>query len=160
MPTTIIPYTETESVFLTDAGHFGFIDSADAPLIVSYEWYFARGYAKSSAGFMHRILLGNPPSDIDHANGYGLDNRRCNLRPCTDSQNQANRITKQHSSAYRGVSLVKKTGRWRAQLSVNQKYINIGYFGTEIEAARAYDAAATQHFGEFARLNFPSGSSQ
>ncbi len=49
----------------------------------------------------------------------------------------------------------KPTGRWIVAIFVAGKRKNIGYFDDEVKAARAYDRAAVQHFGEFARLNFP-----
>lgn len=44
-------------------------------------------------------------------------------------------------------------GRWRAQIRVSGKERHIGYFRTEEEAARAYDAAALQSYGAFAFTN-------
>lgn len=58
------------------------------------------------------------------------------------------------TSRYKGVYL-QTDGKWRAQICVNYRKLNLGSYATEIAAARVYDAAALEHFGEFARLNFP-----
>lgn len=92
----------------------------------------------------------------DHVNGDRLDNRDENLRPSTNSQNGANRpAQRNNTSGYKGVVFDKPRGLWRAQIKVQQKMKFVGRFGTAASAARAYDAAAILHFGEFARLNFP-----
>lgn len=97
--------------------------------------------------------------DVDHVNRNTLDNRRINLRPCTRSQNCANqKIRSTNTSGFKGVNLKRRSSgqtKWCARISVNYKRIQLGYFLTAKEAARAYDAAALKHFGEFARLNFP-----
>ena len=88
-------------------------------------------------------------------NGNMLDNRRRNLRVCTSQENRFNSKThmvKKHSQ-FKGVHPNKD--KWRAVIMHNRKYIHIGTFLTPEEAARAYDAKATELFGEFANLNFP-----
>lgn len=94
---------------------------------------------------------------IDHRNGNGLDNRRDNLRRATMSQNIANQFPRGGSSKYKGVCRSKRSGGWLAQICVNRKSIYLGRFGTEEEAARAYDVKAKEVWGEFARLNFMDG---
>lgn len=93
---------------------------------------------------------------VDHINGDGLDNRRCNLRPATTTQNLANTAPPSHNtSGYKGVNFYRRTGRYRAYIQSGYRPTHLGYFATAEQAARAYDAAALEHFGEFARLNFP-----
>lgn len=95
--------------------------------------------------------------NVDHKNMNRLDNRRENLRPCTQSQNLANSKKRPHNtSGFKGVNWHTGTKAWAARLGFQNKRIHLGYFKTAEEAARAYDAAAKQYFGEFARLNFPS----
>jgi len=93
---------------------------------------------------------------IDHINGNGLDDRRANMRTCTNQQNMRNlRKRRSGSSIYKGVYYDKRRRTWYARICHNGKNIHLGTFATEIEAARAYDRAARRLFGEFARLNFP-----
>ena len=88
-----------------------------------------------------------------------LMNLRENLRICTEAENTHNmrprdtRVHKDSSSGYKGVSWINKDKKWRAQITVNYKNINLGRFGDEREAALAYNAAALKYHGKFAWLN-------
>ena len=118
---------------------------------------------------MHRMILGEPEDQgIDHKNGNGLDNRRCNLRLSGQSGNTANaskgsfssarRKTLIYSSQFRGVSrAASKINPWRVLVEKDGVRRFSQNFPTEIEAAIAYDRAASEVHGEFARLNFPDG---
>ena len=106
---------------------------------------------------MHREIMNAPAGLlVDHKNRNPLDNRRANLRLATHSQNMQNRgkFRSNATSQFIGVCLVKKTGKWKAQIKHQKKYIFLGEFDSEIDAAKAYDAAAIKYHGEFARLNF------
>lgn len=105
---------------------------------------------------LHNFITGW--SMVDHRNGDGLDNRRSNLRPATHSQNMANkRRYRNNTSGFKGVTRNTGTGRpWRASLKHDGRRFHLGYFDSAAEAARAYDAAAIETFGEFARPNFPT----
>lgn len=103
---------------------------------------------------LHTFLTGWPL--VDHINGDGLDNRRANLRPATDTENRRNaRRRTDNTSGFRGVHWHKARGTWRARISVDGQRVCLGYHPTADAAARAYDAAALVHHGEFAHLNFP-----
>lgn len=129
-----------------------------------YKWY-AEGrngkyYACRRVGNkivkMHRIILGvdNSKIAVDHVNGNTLDNRSINLRTCTWAQNLRNSALKpSNKSGYKGVCFSKRSNKFRATIVVNYKQIHLGVFDTAIEAAKAYNAAALIHHGEFARIN-------
>lgn len=93
---------------------------------------------------------------IDHVDGDVTNNRISNLRAATPSENGGNSTrSKNNKSGFKGVSWVKSQGKWSAYIKHNRKRIHLGRFYHLEDAARAYDRAALQHFGEFARLNFP-----
>lgn len=122
--------------------------------------HYVQGHVKvngrDTTRHLHSFLTGW--SRVDHQNGNGLDNQRSNLRPATAFQNQGNRrLNRNSTSGYKGVTLRKRGGSrpWTAQINIDYKHIYIGAFASPEIAARAYDAAAILHFGEFARLNFP-----
>ena len=140
------------------------IDAADYHLVGGYKWRTFRGfngnkqpYARALIGpdwiLMHRFLLNAPKgSEVDHWNGNGLDNRRKNLRFATATQNRRNQRKTRGSSQFKGVTSYRN-GRWRASIKANGKHLHLGYFKTEKSAALAYNEAAQQHFGDFARIN-------
>jgi hypothetical protein len=102
---------------------------------------------------MHRVILGCV-GDVDHKNGDTLDNRKCNLREATDSQNLMNQQPQiGRSSKYKGVCFVKRTEKWESYIKVGGKKMHLGHFSQEDAAAKAYNVAAITYFGDFARLN-------
>lgn len=109
---------------------------------------------------MHRVIMGASDGQmIDHANHNSLDNRTCNLRICTNGQNQANQKSKKgYSSKFKGVSWCRSAKKWYASIKHQGKGRNLGFFDNEIDAAFAYDSAALRLHGEFARINFSSSA--
>lgn len=102
------------------------------------------------------ILKGKYPDFcIDHINGLRTDNRIENLREADHYQNALNRPSiKTASSQYKGVVWVKKMRKWRVQPELNNIKYNIGYFIDELEAAMAYNNAATKiHDSEYIYMN-------
>jgi hypothetical protein len=90
---------------------------------------------------------------VDHINGHRLDNRRCNLRIVNKRQNKINTgITRKEYGGYKGVKFNFDNNTWYVEIGDEV----IGGYGTAEEAAEVYDARATQLYGRFARLNFPS----
>lgn len=104
---------------------------------------------------MSRLILDCPKGLIvDHINGNRLDNRRENLRICTAQQNSFNKkLEMRNQTGFKGVCWHSPLNKWRARIKVNQKNIHIGLFESKIEAVKAYNEAAKQYFGEYARLN-------
>ena len=92
---------------------------------------------------------------IDHINNNGLDNRKCNLRYATHSQNMANRCkrTKSTTSKFVGVSFDKNNHKWIAHIRHNKVRYTLGRFITEIDAAKAYNKAARKFHKKYAHLN-------
>lgn len=108
---------------------------------------------KLTSLLMHAFLTGW--SRVDHINGNGLDNRRANLRPATHAQNMRNKpMYRNNRSGFKGV--YRRKNRWCAQIKHEGKLRHLGSFAAAEEAARAYDIAARELFGEFARPNFPT----
>lgn len=109
---------------------------------------------------MHRLLLGIGPGNkkvVDHKNGNGLDNRRCNIRLCSQSQNLMNKTShKGSSSIFLGVSYDTKNKKWFASISINGRLKNLGRFTNEEDAAKERDKYAIIHHKQFAKLNFPN----
>lgn len=108
--------------------------------------------------FLHQVIVGAVAGEeVDHKNGDTLDNHRSNLRACKHSENGRNlkKWSTKTSSHYKGVCFHKQSGKWRGYIVLNGKQNHLGLFVTEEEAADAYDNAAADFFGEFARLNFP-----
>lgn len=142
------------------------LDDQDLDRVRDHSWrlFVSRNHLFAVTGdgtLAHRLLLDAQDGDlIDHINGDGLDNRRANLRHITPSQAAVRAwsrvvLSRKPVSAYRGVSLVEGRIRpWRATISVNRKQHFLGYHPNEVDAAKAYDAAARLYFGEFARTNF------
>lgn len=143
------------------------IDTEDLERTKDMTWGLTNGYAttqkwsdgrgsKRTLTLLHRFILNlkeGDPCQVDHINRDRLDCRKANLRIATRSQNMVN-IPKKNTKGggYRGV--VYNHGQWRAHIS-NKGVIHLGAYGTQEEAARAYDLAAMEYQGDFAVLNFP-----
>jgi hypothetical protein len=147
-----------------DKGYVALVSPADAHHLRDWKWraqfrahtvYVGRR-RDTRYVLLHRQILGDAAPKIDHANHNALDNRRDNLRPCSSSQNQSNSRRPLGRSGFRGVT---RNGKgWRAQIRELGQWHHLGTFATPEQAARAYDAAAIEYFGEFATLNFPEGA--
>ena len=148
------------------------VDDRDYESISQYKWYALKGknsfYAcrrcsqQNKNIYMHRLLMNVNDSKIkiDHINRNGLDNRKNNLRICTNSQNQGNRKKRKIcSSKFKGVCWDKNRKKWIVYIKVNKNKIFLGRFDNEIKAAKAYDIAAKKHFGGFARMNLDNNKS-
>jgi len=151
-------------------GKFAIVDDEDYDYLMQWKWkaspgrstwYATRGEGgsngKQTTICMHRVITGAAKGQhTDHINHNGLDNRRCNLRLCTNLENHLNRLPQKNcSSDYKGVTWNKRLEKWAAQIMLHSKNHHLGYFKDEINAAYAYDEKAKELFGEFAYLNFP-----
>lgn len=148
---------------------FALVDAEDANRVLALRWSPKISapntiYAKTGNGrrhpfiYLHRFILGLSSGDpvVDHRNGDGRDNRKSNLRMCTKRQNQWNHFKHtNNTSGFKGVYWQINRNKWNASITVNRSKTHIGTYDSKIDAAIAYDNAARDHFGEFARLNFP-----
>lgn len=144
------------------------LDEDSHAALSNVSWYkHSQGYAVRSEGsvrkgtfkqyLMHREIVGAKPGEyVDHINGDKLDNRRCNLRICSNKNNVVNsKPHKDSSSKYKGVSWYSPTKNWTAKVSSDGIHYYLGRFDSQEEAAVAYDKKAVELFGEYAYLNFP-----
>jgi HNH endonuclease/AP2 domain len=121
-----------------------------------YVGRYVREGKKVRVIYLHRVVMKVLDERlVDHIDGNRLNNTKTNLRIATHQQNSMNRQpTRGRDIPYRGVSLEKRLGKYRAQIKAEGRIVVIGFFTTMEDAAKAYDDAARQYYGEFARLNF------
>jgi hypothetical protein len=148
------------------------VDDADFVFLSQYTWRIKRdshtNYAQTSVSTglkkprqvmlsIHRLIMdAQPGQQVDHKNGNGLDNRRENLRICSQKENVRNRHSTVGKSKYKGVSWNTAKGKWKVTIFPDYQQVFLGYFDDEDEAAKIYDEAAQEYYGEFAKLNFDS----
>lgn len=148
------------------------IDVEDWDVVRPYKWHAhvhrggfcaARNSERTSEGKrktirLHRVLMGAPADqEVDHEDGNPLNDKRNNLRLCTPRQNSFNTQKRKNTLCkYKGVRWHKSANGWQAFIQQNnpKRFFHLGIFLTAEDAAQAYDTAAQQRFGEFAKLNF------
>lgn len=110
---------------------------------------------KQKTIYLHHEILGFPNSHIGFWDNNALNCIRDNLVAvdCTTQLWKRRKTKKPTTSIYKGVSKRKPDGKWRAYITYFGKQIHLGYHDNEIDAAKAYDYAASQFFGKFAILN-------
>lgn len=146
------------------------VDDEDYDWLCQWKWYALKtrrgvfyatrntpiGDGRRRTVYMARVILEAPAGiEVDHADGNGLNNTKGNLRLATRMQNGRNLRKRRnvYTSVYKGVSWSADKQKWRAVIFVNQRQVFLGRFTDELEAARAYNIAASGYFGEFAHLN-------
>ena len=150
-------------------GEITLVDDEDAARVRQHRWYRLRdGYARACGKphgehlWLHRFVLSLKSSDpiqVDHIDGNRLNNQKSNLRKVSSSQNNANRkvYTFPKTSQFKGVSRYRRNGKWAADIQGSKAGVSrckrLGYFESEIAAAQAYNRAAVERWGKFAKLN-------
>lgn len=146
------------------------IDDEDFDIVSRFKWYAGKCgtylYAKRDVKinkkkksiYMHRMLLSTNDRDVkvDHMNGDTLDNRKENLRICSQKENIRNRnsIRKGNKTGLVGITKTRQ-GTWQSKIGFDGKTIQLGIFKSKEDAAKAYDSAAKKYFGEFCgKLNY------
>jgi len=147
-------------------GKYALVDDADYELVSQYKWYYANGYAQRSEYIgggrknhkvkvqqMQRLIMGSPEGKmVDHRNQDTLDNRKSNLRICDRCDNRRNaKAHRNNKTGYKGVC--PENNKFTATIYREGKNKRLGSFTTAEEAAKAYNKAALETFGEFAFLN-------
>ena len=151
-------------------GKFAIVDDEHFEWLNQFKWHAAKMKQNFYAArrikingewkiiSMHRFILGLRPGDkneCDHKNHNTLDNHYDNLRICTHKQNSRNkRLYVGGSSIFKGVSWAKARAKWQVHIQIDGHSIFLGRFDDEVEAAKTYDIAAKEHFGEYAFINF------
>jgi hypothetical protein len=158
------PNDRIRYIALTKGKH-AIVDAEDYDRLAQHKWmafftcgnWYASRAQKGKCILMHRQIM-NPPRGlvVDHINGNGLDNRRCNLRICTYGQNSVHRRPRGDSSRFKCVYRDEKRNLWRSTPFYRGRSVYNGRYASEIDAARASDYMNVQLNGEFAYLNFPA----
>lgn len=142
-------------------GKFAIVDEDMFDYLNQWKWQYHSGYARRSVRIgekikqlhmSHVVLPVKEGMVVDHINRNPLDNRKNNLRVCSQKENILNSSRrKDNASGYTGVSFYGN--KWRAYIQSDKKWKHIGYFKDGVQAAIAYNKVARELFGEFARLN-------
>ena len=162
-----------KEILLTQ-GKVALVDDEDFDFLNQWKWhtrvqstgncYAARSiHSKNTCHcmFMHRLIMNTfIGMEVDHIDHNGLNNQKYNLRNCTHAQNRSNNRKYKNTKQYKGLNIIKYQGKKgnkeyiQSQIKYNNKLIKLGIFKTTIDAAKAYDEAAKELFGEFASVNF------
>lgn len=140
------------------------VDYKEYKNISSFKWcctlhggkkYATRNSKGNRTIYLHRQIMDFPVGlVVDHINGDTLDNRRTNLRICTQKENIRNsKMFNTNTSGYRGVTFRKDRGKWASQIMINDKHISLGMYLDKKKAAKAYNTKSKELFGEFSFQN-------
>lgn len=134
------------------------IDTDDKDRVLYYKWYLNQnGYVCNDVvGYLHSFVSGKDKKGVvvDHINNNKLDNRKENLRICSNGVNIQRAVSfKSNTSGYRGVCYVRRLDRWFASIKKDGIQYSLRYHKTKEDAAKAYNKKALELFGEYAWVN-------
>jgi predicted GIY-YIG superfamily endonuclease len=151
-------------------GKMAIIDAEDIDLVSQYSWCVSsKGYATAQVNnkmvLLHRFLLRltNRGHVVDHLNGNKLDNRKLNLKVCTQAENNRNKAKYDSGSGYRGLTYLPKNSKpWNLYLGIGNKKISLGNYANTALPSVLFDciqlkiASALETEVSLRVLNFPS----
>lgn len=150
-----------KKIQLTNSPKIVIVDDEDYQYLNQWKWRLGfydsiiRGTRKNGIYklfILPRVIMNTPKGmDTDHIDGNRLDNRKSNLRICTHVENTRNR--RPRTKHFKGISWHIRIKKWQARIRKDNKEFHLGYFDSDIEAAKAYNKVAPKYYGEFARLN-------
>lgn len=159
----IQPQDQSYKIIPLTKGQNALVDTEDYERVNRWNWvahwagctksFYADREEDGKTFSMHRFVMNCVGDEqVDHIDGDTLNNRKYNLRKCTQAQNTKKK-RKRESSLYIGIYKVGK--KWAAEVAGDGKRIYLGRFISPESAARARDVAAKKLHGEFAVMNFP-----
>jgi len=120
-------------------------------------YYACIRHSDYSRTYLHRFIVSSDKgAKVDHINGNALDNRKKNLRVCSQAENVRNSKKRTHSKQpYKGICNTRGANTWYARIRCGKKtYTDCGHATPEL-AAKSYDKLAKKMHGKFASLNWP-----
>ena len=159
-PNEIIKYEDYAEIILynnkSNEVARALIDLEDIVKVKDYKWYLNKcGYVFTKVNYsnirLHRLIMDSPDDMVvDHINHNQLDNRKLNLRTCTQQQNCMNASKRiDNTSGTTGVCFDKRSNKWNARIIFKGKCIHLGYFNAKEEAVKARQEAEIKYFGKY-----------
>lgn len=134
------------------------IDTDDLEMVSKYQWHiehsrknlsYAQANIEKSTIRIHRLIM-NTTLQVDHINHNGLDNRKSNLRVCTNQENNFNKLHRRNpKSGYTGIRYNEKSQSYYVRIMVNKKEISLGHYKILEDALEARKQGEIRYFGNF-----------
>lgn len=145
-------------------GELALVSDEDYENLVQFNWsltpsgYVRRTKPEAMKGcvYMHHDVVGHAPVgfEVEHIDQNKRNNQRCNLTFISKQLNQQRKNSGRNTTGFVGIKHELRTGKWTAQIRLNDKAKHLGTFKTPEDAAKAYDDAAFATYGLSAKLNF------
>ena len=154
---------------LLNSGEVILIDDNDYSLVSLFKWsktsvkkgtdyhYLKTSFTidnKRYSILLHRLIMNAKKGQIiDHINRNSFDNRKINLRFCSNSENTSNGKMRKSKSGYKGVCWYKPYNKWVIKIYIKGRYKFLGYTNNPIEGAKLYNKYAQIHLDNYSTLN-------